>query len=194
MNTINLKTKTLSTLLVFVLILFSDITACAPNQSIALTVTNIELCDNFDSHVNCTEPKPKSGVVLIKGTILGKEKLNWENFANYLYFTARETPGFVITFSRPFTNEERKSLETNYSAYLTLDGIREKMEGFEIGENKIASFHYLGAILKEVKRHKKEEKQPTNLNSLGTLLLQFEYRLPNGESSSLQRELNLSWK
>ena len=193
MNTINSKTK-VSSFLVFLFLCLFVLLSCEKEIPKELTIKHIELCDNFDANVNCIEPKLKNGIVKLKPTVSKKEIQTWENFSNYLYFTARETPGFVVTFSRQLTESEKKLFSTHYAAYLSLDGVREKMEGFEIGKDKIASFHYLGSLLKEVKREKKIAMKKPNLDENGHLLLQFEFTLPNGMSSSLQREIKLEWE
>lgn len=194
MNTINSRTDVLHSQFSLSILLLLFFNQCAPNFSSPLNVVSFQLCDNYDKEVNCIEPVPEKGVVKLKPTLSEREKTSWYHFSNYLYFTARETPGFVITFSRPFSPQEKAFFTSEYVAYLTLDGIREKMEGFEIGENKIASFHYLGAILKEVKRHQKEQDQKPKLEKHGNLLLQFEYILPNKETGSMQREIKLEWQ
>ncbi len=194
MNTISSRTEGYQLKFSLPILLLLCFSQCAPNSSSELTVVNIQLCDNYDKEVNCIEPVPEQGIVKLKPTVSAREKSSWYHFSNFLYFTARETPGFVITFSRPFTPEERAVFNSEYVAYITLDGIRERMEGYEMGEDKIASFHYLGAILKEVKRHNKEQDQKPNLEKFGNLLLQFEISLPNKDTKSLQREIKLEWE
>ncbi len=195
MNTINSKTRFIFRFFVFKLgfLLFFQLFSCV-DRSTELKVINSQLCDNYDREASCIEPKDKIGDIELTHTNSKKELKSWEAFGNYLYFTARETPGFVLTFSRELTPSEVSSIKLNYSAYIRLDGIREKMEGFEISKNHIASFHYLGSLLKEVKRHRKEDQKKTDLEELGVLLLQFEYFLPSGETGTLQREVKLKWK
>jgi hypothetical protein len=194
MNTINSKIDFfISAFLVLIVILFFS-PACINSNESALKVVSVDLCDNFDQVVHCIEPKSNTGTIFLKPTSTRKERLTWLDFSNYLYFTARETPGFVITFSRPFSDLEAKEIKSYYVAYLSLNGVRERMEGFEMGRDRIASFHYLGALLKEVKRKQGEEKAIPDLEKLGTILLQFEYQLPNGKHGSIQRETKLSWQ
>ncbi len=158
-----------------------------------LQIIKQRLCDNFDGKVECIEPKPEKGFVLLERTGPQTEE-SWENFGNYLYFKARETPGFLLEFNRPFTPEERISISRNYSAYIRLHGVREKMEGFELGNQTIASFHYLGSLLKEVKRESGEIRKKVNLESEPPLFLEFDFILPEGTKGSLHREIQLRWK
>ncbi|WP_135354866.1 hypothetical protein [Leptospira kobayashii] len=167
---------------------------CNPEVSKENRITNQLLCDNFDSKVFCIEPKEKIGTVLIPRTETKREERSWEDFSNYLYFKVRETPGFLLTFERNFTQEERSSIRKEYVAYIGLNGVRERMEGFELGENTIASFHYLGALLKEEKRHTGEAKKKVNLGKGLSLVLEFEYQLPKDKKGQLVREIDLRWK
>ncbi len=191
MNTISSKIKRFCIYIFLICFLLFTIN-CKESQT--LKIKQVELCDNYDQEVNCIQPVPAHGIVKLKPTSNSREKESWENFSNYLYFTARETPGFVITFSRPLSELEKSHFRNNYSAYLSVDGVREKMEGFEIGENKIASFHYLGSILKDAKRQKKIQNQKPDLTKDGHFLLQFEFEAPMIDRGSIQREIQLEWQ
>ncbi|TGN08306.1 hypothetical protein [Leptospira ilyithenensis] len=179
---------------VFLSFLVSFFAGCNPELSKENSITSQLLCDNFDSKVLCTEPKEKIGTVLIPRTGTKREEKSWEDFSNYLYFKVRETPGFLLTFQRNFTPEESSSIRKEYAAYIGLNGVRERMEGFELGENTIASFHYLGALLKEEKRHTGEAKKKVNLEKGLSLVLEFEYQLPKDKKGQLIREIDLRWK
>ena len=94
--------------------------------------------------------------------------------------------------------------ETNYSAYWlannfhkTLDVVlgdtKEKMEGFEMGDDSLASFHYLGALLKEAKRHSHDYDKKPDFDNLKPLLIQFEYQISPVINGTLQREISFTW-
>ncbi|WP_411822664.1 hypothetical protein [Leptospira sp. 'Mane'] len=179
---------------IFYIFVFLSLIGCKPHLSGKNTVIDQLLCDNYDAKVLCIEPKEKIGTVFIPRTENKREETSWENFSNYLYFKVRETPGFLLTFERDFTPDERSSIRKEYVAYIRLNGVRERMEGFEMGERTIASFHYLGALLKEEKRHTGESKKKVNLDQGLGLILEFEYQLPEDKKGQLIREIDLRWK
>ncbi|MDZ4726758.1 MAG: hypothetical protein SH817_11425 [Leptospira sp.] len=195
MNTINSKTNwsKLPTLFFAFIFTITIVINCNPQTNQELRISNVQLCDNFDLAAHCTEPKPEKGIVTLKPTSSGKEKLTWENFGNYLYFTARETPGFVIQFSRPLSPAEKKEITSKYVAYIYLGDTKEKMEGFEMGDDSLASFHYLGALLKEAKRHSHDYNKKPDFDNLKPLLIQFEYQISPVIKGTLQREISFTW-
>ncbi|MDF3820124.1 hypothetical protein P3G55_09450 [Leptospira sp. 96542] len=156
--------------------------------------TVFQLCDNFNSKLDCTEPKKDFEVVYLDQSKFIKPDPNWEDFGNFLYFTARETPGFRIQFAKQLTTQEKSQFRNHYSANLTLGNTTEEMEGFQISESAVIGFHYLGAILKEEFRHQGRSKEPVELTKLGKIKLVFTIKLPSGESFSKERELELRWE
>ncbi|GBF49100.1 hypothetical protein LPTSP4_06100 [Leptospira ryugenii] len=188
MNTINSKIKGFSFL--FCIAFYLN---CQLTENGELKVIKIEFCDNFNNQLECTEKKKAKDWLSIPRTKLGKESENWENLGNYLYFHVRETPGILLHFSRNLTAEESKQFKGNFKAYLGINGYEEKMEGLEIGTSNIASFHYLGSLLKDWMRKKGIAKEKVNFDLINPLLLQYRYELPDGTGQSLQRELYLNW-
>ncbi|EPG75629.1 hypothetical protein LEP1GSC058_2127 [Leptospira fainei serovar Hurstbridge str. BUT 6] len=134
------------------LTLFIFLATCEPAP---LRVESIELCDYFTRHGNCEEPTPLNRKYEVK-IPNNKKPLTWEDLGNYLYFHARETPGFVLRMNRKFTPEEQKGIRESYAAIYEFAGDRGKMEGFEMGENWIGSFNYLGSMIKA--KQKKENR------------------------------------
>ncbi|TGK56945.1 hypothetical protein EHQ27_11245 [Leptospira wolffii] len=128
------------------------LSACQPAN---LAVEKVELCDYFTRDGVCREPSPlnKKYSVEIPND---KKPQTWEDLANYLYFHARETPGFILRMNRKFSPEERSQIRETYFAMYEFSGVRGKMEGFEIGEDWIGSFNYLGSMIKE--KQKKENR------------------------------------
>ncbi|TGK25796.1 hypothetical protein EHQ05_13005 [Leptospira yasudae] len=126
--------------------------ACAPS---ALEITTITLCDHFNRTGECLEPVEKNHHYKVE--IPNNRKPDtWEKFANYLYFHARETPGFIVRFNRKLTPSESKAIKDSYYATMSLSGTVERMEGFEMGEDWVGSFQYLGSMIKD--KLKKENR------------------------------------
>lgn len=157
-----------------------------------LVVKKLFLCELFDEKGNCKkEIKNHQEYTLI----LRKETKieNWEALGNFLYFQERITPGFVIYFNRKPTHLERKKILETYKAYYQFAGISGKLEGFEFGRDWIGSFDYLGTMLKERQRSKKEEKSYPLLTSVFPAKIKFLYESEffNGE---VEFEINLNLK
>lgn len=155
----------------FILLFAAVLNCCEPS---ALQIGSVELCDYFTRNGNCEEPVAKNKKYEVK-IPNNKRPQTWEDLANYLYFHARETPGFVIRANRNFTPEEKKRLKESYFAMYDFAGERGKMEGLEIGENWVGSFNYLGSMIKE--KLKKENR-----------LKQYPY-----ESGLFPADLEFSW-
>ncbi|PJZ68389.1 hypothetical protein CH373_05830 [Leptospira perolatii] len=125
---------------------------CEPGQ---LAIDKVELCDYFTRDGVCREATEinKKYQIEIPNQ---KKPQTWEDLSNYLYFHARETPGFILRTNRKFTPEEKKELKESYFAMYDFAGERGKMEGLEMGEDWIGSFNYLGTMIKQ--KQKKENK------------------------------------
>lgn len=122
--------------------------ACQPQP---LQIESFQFCDNFNSLGDCTEPIEQNHTYKV---IIPADKFpgNWDELCNYLYFHSRETPGFLLHFNRKFTPSEEKSLRRNYLAEFQFRDVSGEMEGFEIGDNWIASFQYLGSMVREFQK------------------------------------------
>ncbi|XDD48894.1 hypothetical protein AB3N59_10615 [Leptospira sp. WS92.C1] len=136
----------------FFLIFGMVLGACSPSK---LEITSITLCDHFNRTGECLEPVEKNHHYKVEIPNIKKPD-TWEKLANYLYFHARETPGFVIRFNRKLTPSESKAIQDSYFATMSLSGTVERMEGFEIGDDWIGSFQYLGSMIKD--KLKKENR------------------------------------
>ncbi|MCG6168240.1 hypothetical protein LFX25_10425 [Leptospira sp. FAT2] len=147
------KTSTKTNILFFAFVsALITIGACAPS---ALEITTITLCDHFNRTGECLEPVEKNHHYKVE--IPNNRKPDtWEKFANYLYFHARETPGFIVRFNRKLTPSESKAIKDSYYATMSLSGTVERMEGFEMGEDWVGSFQYLGSMIKD--KLKKENR------------------------------------
>ncbi|RHX89693.1 hypothetical protein DLM75_12065 [Leptospira stimsonii] len=141
--------KTNSFLFIFFSILMIQ---CAPSK---LEIASVTLCDHFNRMGECLEPVEKNHHYKVEIPNVKKPD-TWEKFANYLYFHARETPGFILRFNRKLLPSEAKAIKDSYFATMSLSGTVERMEGFEMGEDWIGSFQYLGSMIKE--KLKKENR------------------------------------
>ncbi len=128
-----------------------------------LKIKKIELCEYFNSSGECK--KELSEFHTYNFVIKEKKITTWEELANSMYFHSRETPGFIIRFNRSFTAEEKIDFKRKYNAEYSFSSVEGKMEGFEIGENWIGSFQYLGSIIKQRQKKFKllEKKISKNL-------------------------------
>ncbi|XDD55799.1 hypothetical protein AB3N62_08365 [Leptospira sp. WS4.C2] len=155
---------------------------------------SFQFCDNFNEPLDCTEPKTESDIVFLDQNLFKKENPTFEDFGNFLYFTARETPGFRLVLTKPYNGLEKQSFRSAYVAYLKYGNSTERMEG-NLFQNKIVvSFHYLGALLKEEFRHKGIDKSPFQLETLGPILLEYKVVVPGMEPITKQRTVELRWK
>jgi hypothetical protein len=155
-----------------------------------LKIQNAELCEYFNSAGECKESMSSKTNYEVKFPRTKKLE-NWNQLANHLYFQTKQTPGFIIRFNRNFSLEEKQILRNSYVAYYEFSESTGKVEGVEFGENWIGSFQYLGSIIKDRQREKKEDKLYPTINSLFPATLTFRYKsdLFQGELSS---EINLN--
>ncbi|HMV78179.1 MAG TPA: hypothetical protein PK453_08435 [Leptospiraceae bacterium] len=151
-------------------------------QNSPLTVKSMELCEYFTSDGICRTVLNKNHVYEIK--IPKNKKLdNWDIFSNYLYFTARQTPGFIVRLNRNVGLKESKEFRESYTAHYDFSGIKGRMEGIEFGDSWIGSFQYLGSMLKDRQRHLRLERNYPNLTTLPPLKLSFKVSSSAGNIS-----------
>ncbi|HMV45686.1 MAG TPA: hypothetical protein PK079_19290 [Leptospiraceae bacterium] len=154
---------------------------CKPQE---LKIENIELCENFASDGVCREKLDNSHTYEIK---INKNKKyeTWEALSNYMYFHSRQTPGFIVRFNRKFTLTERETLHKTYKAKYEFYGSSGIVEGFEIGDDWIGSFQYLGSIVKDRQRHFKEEKNFPYLETVfpASIRFSFDSALAKGQAA-----------
>lgn len=162
--------------------------SCEPT---VLSVDKTELCDYFTRDGVCREPSPlnKKYSVSIPND---KKPQTWEDLGNYLYFHARETPGFILRMNRKFTPEERSQIRESYFAMYEFSGVRGKMEGFEIGEDWIGSFNYLGSMIKEKQKKENRLKLYPYETSLFPSELQFTWSA-KGISGNLKTKIDFTY-
>ncbi|TGL91003.1 hypothetical protein EHQ68_03520 [Leptospira congkakensis] len=158
------------------------------------TADPFQFCDNFNEPLDCTEPKTEKDIVYLDKNLFKKENPSYEDFGNFLYFTARETPGFRLVLSKPYNGLGKEAFRSGYVAYLIYGNSSERMEGNLFQNNVVVSFHYLGALLKEEFRHKGIEKLPFQLEVLGPISLEYKVVVPGMDMITKQRTVELRWK
>jgi hypothetical protein len=100
----------------------------------------------------------------------------WNQLSNFIYFKSRISTGFIIKFNRPFLLNEKEIILSTYKSNYNFNGIYGTIEGFDIGDDTIYSFVYLGTLLKEKQKEKKEDQKSF------------------GKFQSLPFQINLSFK
>lgn len=159
-----------------------------------LKVEKVLACGYFDSLGECKEPISEKKLYEISIPRASRME-TWNALANHLYFKTKQTPGFVVYFNRKFSLEEKQIIRESYKAYYEFSESTGKVEGFEMGENWIGSFQYLGSILKDRQREKKEDKSYPVLNSIfpAQLIFRFTSDVFQGETST-EINLNLNYE
>ncbi|XDD48091.1 hypothetical protein AB3N60_08495 [Leptospira sp. WS39.C2] len=194
MNLINLKVNPsfylpIHLILISITLCFILTTSCSEKETVGF-----QFCDNFNDSLDCTEPKTENDLVVLDKSKFKKENPSYEDFGNFLYFTARETPGFRLVLSKPWNGENAVNFRSGYKAYLLYGSAKERMEGNLFQPNTIVSFHYLGALLKEEFRHLGIAEKPFQLESLGTITLTYLVEVPGFPPITKQRSIQLLWK
>lgn len=139
-----------------------------------LKITKVDYCEFFDSKgvcINFLSDKNTYEIQMPKSYRMD----TWDNFSNFLYFKSKKTPGFVLKFNRKFTHTEKKKIMETYKAYFEFKEISGRVEGVEFGDDWIGSFQYLGSMLKERQRSRKEEKAYPFLYTIFPANLKFSY-------------------
>lgn len=136
-----------------ILIIIIILSFCFMNCTGELEVSNIQICDLFNSQGKCKEPWSDQKEYKVEFPV-NKKIQTWENLSHHLYFNARETPGLVVQWNRTFTKEEKEKFSSKSECYgiYQFYGHRGKMEGKEIGNDWMGFFQYLGTILEEERK------------------------------------------
>lgn len=184
------KVTNLSFFLHFFFVIFSFLILSCDR----VATNKFQFCDNFNEPLDCTEPKTENDVVYLDHKLFKKENPSYEDFGNFLYFTARETPGFRLVLSKPYNGLGKEAFRSGYVAYLKYGNSSERMEGNLFQNNIVVSFHYLGTLLKEEFRHKGIDKSPFRLEDLGSISLEYTVMVPEMEQITKQRVVELRWK
>ncbi|WP_245918304.1 hypothetical protein [Leptospira ellinghausenii] len=153
-----------------------------------------QFCDNFNHELKCIEPKTENDIVFLDQTKFKKENPTYEDFGNFLYFTARETPGFRLVLDSPWNGKTSEEFRSEYNAFLLYGSTKERMEGNSFQPKTVVSFHYLGALLKEEFRHIGIAKNPFQIEALGPIVLTYIVKVPGKEPISKVRTIQLRWK
>lgn len=169
-NNVKLFLRILKEIIILSLFLFVA-NNCKPEE---LKITSIELCENFNNDGVCREKLDNSHTYNI--TIDRNKKFeSWEALSNYMYFHSRQTPGFIVRLNRKLTMTEKEQLHKTYRASYEFYGSNGPVEGFELGEDWIGSFQYLGSIIKDRQRHFKEEKNYPYMETLFPASVRFSF-------------------
>ncbi|MCW7462621.1 hypothetical protein [Leptospira limi] len=164
------------------------------SQCILSEDKGFQFCDNFNDELKCIEPKTENDIVFLDQTKFKKENPTYEDFGNFLYFTARETPGFRLVLDSPWNGKTSEEFRSGYNAYLVYGNAKERMEGNSFQPKTVVSFHYLGALLKEEFRHIGIAKNPFQIEALGPIVLTYIVEIPGKEPISKVRTIQLRWK
>ncbi len=165
---------------------FLAVILCKPPE---LKVSSIELCENFNSEGICREKLEKAHTYNLSIT-RSKKFENWESLSNYMYFHSRQTPGFIVRFNRKFTMTEKEILHKTYKARYEFYGSSGHMEGFEVGEDWVGSFQYLGSIIKDRQRLFKEDRSFPYMETLFPASLKFSFDSSLGKGD-IATEINV---
>jgi hypothetical protein len=84
---------------------------------------------------------------------------SWNQLSNYIYFKSRISAGFIIKFNRPLLFKEKETILSSYKSFYNFNGLYGSIDGFDIGDDYIYSFIYLGSLLKEKQKEKKEDNK-----------------------------------
>ncbi|TGK37466.1 hypothetical protein EHQ12_07010 [Leptospira gomenensis] len=182
--------KTLIKINILFFVYFSSIYSfgCSPSK---LEITSLTLCDHFNRAGECLEPVEKNRHYKVE-IPHNRKPDTWEKFSNFLYFHARETPGFIVRFNRKLTPSEAKAIQDSYYATVSLAGSVERMEGFEMGEDWVGSFQYLGSMIKDKLRKENRLSSFPYTNTLFPAEVEFRFNssLFEGEEKT---KINLSF-
>lgn len=132
--------------LIFSLLLFA---ACRRD----LGVDRAYFCDDFADE-KCILPQSEDRTYSFE--LPAEKAVSWFELAYFMYFHARQTPGFRVDFNHSPNAEEMKRLRTHLEcSYRLIHQDREvkgHLEGRRIDEEGFWCFDYLGTML--VKYHK----------------------------------------
>ncbi len=155
-----------------------------------LKINKFQPCEFFNNKGICKQELSNPHnytLTLEKNTFIN----SWETLGNYLYFQKKITPGFILQLNRKPTHKERKKIVETYKAYYQFAGISGEFSGFEFSENWIGSFDYLGTMIKERQRSRKEEKLYPFLGNLFPAKIKFLYECEYFKGES-ELEINLT--
>ena len=112
----------------------------------------------------------------------------WNQLSNFLYFKSRISSGFIIKFNRPFLLSEKEAILSTYKSSYNFNGMFGTIEGFDIGNDYIYSFVYIGNLLKEKQKEKKEDQKSFGKSQIlpFQLILNFKSDLFSGEIETNQ--------
>ncbi len=126
---------------------------CNTNE---LKIDSINPCEFVNESGNCESPlidKKEYSYQITKDLKVD----NMNQLSNYLYFKSRVSSGFIIKFNRPFLYEELDEIKSTFKVYYNFSGTTGKIENVEYGNDYIYSYVYIGTILREKNKEKKED-------------------------------------
>ena len=168
---------------IYIFIIIFYITSCNMQE---LKIESVIPCESADENGVCEKilnVKKEYSLSIPKDS----KTDNMNQLSNYLYFKNRLSSGFVIKFNRPFLFEELEEIKSTFKVYYNFSGTTGKLENIEIGNDFIYSYVYLGTILKEKNKERKEESK----NIGKSLILQFPGNF-NYKSSQFNGDININ--
>ncbi len=84
---------------------------------------------------------------------------SWNQLSNYIYFKSRISTGFIIKFNRPLLFKEKEIILSSYKSFYNYNGSYGSVDGLDFGDDYIYSFIYLGNLLKDKQKEKKEDNK-----------------------------------
>lgn len=162
---------------------------CNTNE---LKIESITPCESVDESGNCEKmliDRKEYSYQINKDLKID----NMNQLSNYLYFKSRVSSGFVIKFNRPFLYEELDEIKSTFKVYYNFSGTTGKIENIEYGNDYIYSYVYIGTILKEKNKEKKEDLKnfAKSLNLSFPGIFSYESYLFKGNINTNQ-EINIS--
>jgi len=168
----------------FIFYIFFSLIGCSVQE---LKIQEIIPCEYSIQEGICEIPingKKEYSILIPKDSKID----TWNQLSNFIYFKSRISTGFIIKFNRPFLLNEKEIILSSYKSNYNFNGIYGTIEGFDMGDDTIYSFVYLGNLLKEKQKEKKEEQKPFGkFQSLPfQIILSFKSDLFSGELETNQ--------
>jgi len=157
---------------IFILFLSSIFFACNHRE---LKLESIVPCEYSYSDGKCDnslDTKKDYNIIFTKDSRID----TYSQLSNYLYFKSRFSSGFIIKFNRPPVLPEKEIIKSTYKAYYNFAGIYGQVEGIDMGEDYIYSFVYLGTLLLEKQKEKKEEGKIVPKNTIISFPIEFKFK------------------
>lgn len=100
----------------------------------------------------------------------------YSQLSNYLYFKSRYSAGFILKFNRRLVLPEKEILKSTYKVYYNYLGNYGLVDGLEMGDDYVYSYIYLGTLLLEKQKEKREESKNFPKSSTLNFPIEFRYK------------------